>query len=767
MSHLPTIITDLALLLCVAGFTTIIFKKLNQPLVLGYIIAGFLTGPNFTFFPTLADNVNISTWAEIGVIFLMFALGLEFSFYKLKSVGSTAFIATSVAVGGMIIVGYVCGGLLGWSHMNSLFLGGMLSMSSTAIIVKAFDEMGLKEEKFAGMVFGVLIIEDIAGIVMMVLLSTLAATTSSVSPLELLQGIGKLVFCLVLWFVLGMYLVPTFFKKTKDLMNDETLVVVSSGLCLGMVVVASCMGFSSALGAFIMGSLIAESPFAEKIEHLVNPIKNLFGAVFFVSVGMLVNPALLLKYAGPVCFLIVVTIVGQISLAILGMLASGQDLKTAVRCGFSLCQIGEFSFIIATLGENLKVIDEFLYPIIVAVSVITTFTTPFCIKAAEPAYEKLVKLLPKKVLDFLARHTSSSKDSDSDNTWKELLQLYFLRMLIFSTLLIAVGIAAEGFLLPYLKDTLKLPYSNLITAVVALLFMAPILRVLMINRASQAEHFSALWFRKRSNHLPLLLLVAGKLLVVFMALYFIMHSLVGLYGPAAAIAVALVAYFISRSQWLMGEYIRIESRFLVNLNEKHMKKHRNSSGQEEGKWFDEELHLASYTLDRGSKLAGMTLLQTEIRADYGCNILQIHDGNNIVDMPGGNQVIPARSQILLIGTKGQLDIFDAAAKQQALGLQAKLHSTSMKEFMLHHQELPEEERFISLAITVDEYSGLLGKQLRDVNIREEWGCLVIGLERGAYTFTNPNVSLTFEEGDLLWVLGKQDMFRKLIKKQIL
>lgn len=767
MSHLPTIITDLALLLCVAGFTTIIFKKLNQPLVLGYIIAGFLTGPNFTFFPTLADNVNISTWAEIGVIFLMFALGLEFSFYKLKSVGSTAFIATSVAVGGMIIVGYVCGGLLGWSHMNSLFLGGMLSMSSTAIIVKAFDEMGLKEEKFAGMVFGVLIIEDIAGIVMMVLLSTLAATTSSVSPLELLQGIGKLVFCLVLWFVLGMYLVPTFFKKTKDLMNDETLVVVSSGLCLGMVVIASCMGFSSALGAFIMGSLIAESPFAEKIEHLVNPIKNLFGAVFFVSVGMLVNPALLLKYAGPVFFLIVVTIVGQISLAILGMLASGQDLKTAVRCGFSLCQIGEFSFIIATLGENLKVIDEFLYPIIVAVSVITTFTTPFCIKAAEPAYEKLVKLLPKKVLNFLARHTSSSKDSDTDNTWKELLQLYFLRMLIFSTLLIAVGIAAEGFLLPYLEDTLKLPYSNLITAAAALLFMAPILRVLMINRADQAEHFSALWFRKRSNHLPLLLLVAGKLLIVFMALYFIMHSLVGLYGPAAAIAVALVAYCISRSQWLMGEYIRIESRFLVNLNEKHMKKHRDSAGQEDGKWFDEELHLASFTLEKDSRVAGMTLLQTEFRSDYGCNILQIRDGKNIVDMPGGNQVIPANSQLILIGTRGQLEVFQAAAKQEVFGLQPKLLPISLKEFMLHHQELPEEERFISLAITVDEYSGLLGKQLRDVNIREEWGCLVIGLERGAYTFTNPNVSLTFEEGDLLWVLGKQDMFRKLIKKQIL
>lgn len=767
MSHLPTIITDLALLLSVAGLTTIIFKKLNQPLVLGYIVAGFLTGPNFAFFPTLADSVNISTWSEIGVIFLMFALGLEFSFYKLKSVGSTAFIATAIAVGGMIIVGYICGGILGWSHMDSLFLGGMLSMSSTAIIVKAFDEMGLKEEKFAGLVFGVLIIEDIAGIVMMVMLSTLAAATSNVSPLELLQGIGKLVFCLVLWFVLGMYLVPSFFKKTKDLMNDETLVVFSSGLCLVMVYIASYMGFSSALGAFIMGSLIAESPFAERIEHLVNPIKNLFGAVFFVSVGMLVNPTLLLKYWAPVIFLIIVTVVGQVSLAIIGMLASGQDLKTSVRCGFSLCQIGEFSFIIASLGESLKVIDDFLYPIIVAVSVITTFTTPFCIKAALPAYEKLEAVLPARVKRIIDRYTKSSKNNYSDNNWQALLQQYLTQMVIFATLLLALGIAAEVYLLPYLENTLELPYSNLLTAGAAFLTMAPLLAGLLNGSGKQKDYFTALWIKSRLNHPPLLVLLAGKILVSGMSLYFIFHTLVGLHGLAALAAPLMVTYGIFKSDWLMNHYLNIETSFLINLNEKHMKEHRELHGDADGKWFDEDLHMASFVLQPGSPLANLAMMQTSLKSDYGCNIIQIKDKHKVVDFPGGQQIIPAESKLLLLGTKLQLESLLKASSDKEVCLANKLPPFTLREYMLNKDTLPKEEQFVSFAVEIDDYGELIGKTMKEINFRDEYNCMVIGIERGAYTITNPHVSLTFEKGDLLWILGKEAMVGKLVKHQVL
>ena len=311
MSHLPTIITDLAMILLVAGVTTILFKKINQPLVLGYIIAGFITGPNFSFFPTITDKVNVQSWSEIGVIFLLFALGLEFSFYKLKKVGSTAFVSTAVIICSMLFVGYGVGQLLGWGHMDSIFLGGMLSMSSTAIIIKAFDDLNLRNQSFTEVVFGVLIVEDIAGIAMMVILSTIAVATSGISTSELMLSVGRLVFFLVLWFVAGMYLIPTFFKKAQDFMTDETLVVVSIGLCLGMVFLATHLGFSSALGAFIMGSLIAEAPNAEHIEHLISPIKDLFGAVFFVSVGMMVNPGLLADYALPVAVLVLTTILGQ------------------------------------------------------------------------------------------------------------------------------------------------------------------------------------------------------------------------------------------------------------------------------------------------------------------------------------------------------------------------------------------------------------------------------------------------------------------------
>ena len=395
MAHLPQIIVDLAMILLVAGVTTILFKKLNQPLVLGYIIAGFITGPHFSFFPTVSDAANIQVWSEIGVIFLLFALGLEFSFYKLKSVGNTAFIATAVEIGGMLGFGYLCGTLLGWSHMDSIFLGGMLAMSSTTIIIKAFEDLKLKGKRFTEMVFGVLIVEDIAGIIMMVMLSTLAA--AGISTMELAMGVGRLGFFLTLWVVMGMYLIPTFFKKAKDLMNDETLIVASIGLCLGMVVLATHMGFSAALGAFIMGSLIAEAPNAEHIEHLVKPVKDLFGAVFFVSVGMLVDPSLLLQYWFPILVLVAVTIIGKLIFSTGGVLAAGQNLNISMHCGFSLAQIGEFSFIIASLGMSLGVISDFLYPIIVAVSVVTTFTTPFFIMAADPAYKVVTKLLPAKV----------------------------------------------------------------------------------------------------------------------------------------------------------------------------------------------------------------------------------------------------------------------------------------------------------------------------------------------------------------------------------
>ena len=767
MAHLPQIIVDLAMILLVAGVTTILFKKLNQPLVLGYIIAGFITGPHFSFFPTVSDSANIQVWSEIGVIFLLFALGLEFSFYKLKSVGNTAFIATAVEIGGMLGFGYVCGTLLGWSHMDSIFLGGMLAMSSTTIIIKAFEDLKLKGQRFTEMVFGVLIVEDIAGIIMMVMLSTLAA--AGISTLELAMGVGRLAFFLTLWFVMGMYLIPTFFKKAKDLMNDETLIVASVGLCLGMVVLATHMGFSAALGAFIMGSLIAEAPNAEHIEHLVKPVKDLFGAVFFVSVGMLVDPSLLLQYWFPILCLVAVTIIGKLIFSTGGVLAAGQNLNISMHCGFSLAQIGEFSFIIASLGMSLGVISDFLYPIIVAVSVVTTFTTPFFIMAANPAYKAVNKILPNKLLQWLDRYTDAD-DEASDNDWRVLLQEYFTRMFIFLTLLFAIAMGAKYYLLPYLQDSLNLPYSNLIGGALTLLVMSPILRVILTSRTRNAELFSVLWFKKRSNHLPLMILLVIKMVVAAGFLMYVFQSLMQLPYIVSLVAVAAVGYLIYSSDWLLSEYLRIESRFLVNLNEKHMRKHRDAQRQKQGAsdtWFDEDLQLARYKLSQGSSFIGKTLLQTNFRSNYGCNILQVTSPNNVADMPGAEHVLEADSSILVIGTREQFKMLTAAIEGKKLDLEQVAKPLSLREFMLHDHEEEPELRFLSLAITIDQHSKLLGKSIKDANIRENWSALVIGLERGAYTITNPNVSLTFEKGDLLWILGKQKMMNTLIKEEVL
>ena len=767
MAHLPQIIVDLAMILLVAGVTTILFKKLNQPLVLGYIIAGFITGPHFSFFPTVSDSANIQVWSEIGVIFLLFALGLEFSFYKLKSVGNTAFIATAVEIGGMLGFGYVCGTLLGWSHMDSIFLGGMLAMSSTTIIIKAFEDLKLKGQRFTEMVFGVLIVEDIAGIIMMVMLSTLAA--AGISTMELAMGVGRLAFFLTLWFVMGMYLVPTFFKKAKDLMNDETLIVASIGLCLGTVVLATHMGFSAALGAFIMGSLIAEAPNAEHIEHLVKPVKDLFGAVFFVSVGMLVDPSLLLQYWFPILVLVLVTIIGKLIFSTGGVLAAGQNLNISMHCGFSLAQIGEFSFIIASLGMSLGVISDFLYPIIVAVSVVTTFTTPFFIMAADPAYKAVTKVLPNKLLKWLDRYTDAD-DEASDNDWRVLLQEYFTRMFIFLTLLFAIAMGAKYYLLPYLQDALNLPYSNLIGGALTLLVMSPILRVILTSRTRNAELFSVLWFKKRSNHLPLMILLVIKMVVAAGFLMYVFQSLMELPYIVSLVAVAGVGYLIYSSDWLLSEYLRIESRFLVNLNEKHMRKHRDAQRQKQGAsdtWFDEDLQLARYKLSKDSSFIGKTLLQTNFRSNYGCNILQVASPNKVADMPGAQHVLEADSSILVIGTREQFKMLTAAIEGKKVDLDQVAKPISLREFMLHDHEEEPELRFLSLAITIDQHSKLLGKSIKDANIRENWSALVIGLERGAYTRTNPNVSLTFEKGDLLWILGKQKMMNTLIKEEVL
>ena len=401
-----------------AGITSLLFKLFKQPVVLGYIVAGMLVGPYVMGESWINNAENAATWGEIGVLFLLFSLGLEFSFKKLLKVGSTAIIGAGVIVVGMMTAGMLTAYALGWGGMNALFLGGMLCMSSTTIVFKAIEEAGLRSHRFAGVCFGILIVEDLFAVVLMVLLSSIAVKNKFEGE-ELLWQVAKLVMYIALWFVLGITLIPTFLKKFKKYLNDETLTIFSIGLCLGMVLLAVQAGFSSALGAFVMGSVLAETIDAERIEHLVQPMKNIFGAIFFVSVGMMINPALLLQYWLPITIITLVVIVGQILFGSLGTLLSGQPLRVALQTGFSLVQIGEFAFIIANLGQNLKVTDSRLYPIVVAVSVITTFLTPYIMKLAYPTLAFLESHMSEETHKMLDSYTEKRKTNSSKKraTW--------------------------------------------------------------------------------------------------------------------------------------------------------------------------------------------------------------------------------------------------------------------------------------------------------------------------------------------------------------
>ena len=411
-------IEDLCIIMLTAGITSLLFKLFKQPVVLGYIVAGMLVGPYVMGESWINNAENAATWGEIGVLFLLFSLGLEFSFKKLLKVGSTAIIGAGVIVVGMMTAGMLTAYALGWGGMNALFLGGMLCMSSTTIVFKAIEEAGLRSHRFAGVCFGILIVEDLFAVVLMVLLSSIAVKNKFEGE-ELLWQVAKLVMYIALWFVLGITLIPTFLKKFKKYLNDETLTIFSIGLCLGMVLLAVQSGFSSALGAFVMGSVLAETIDAERIEHLVQPMKNIFGAIFFVSVGMMINPALLLQYWLPITIITLVVIVGQILFGSIGTLLSGQPLRVALQTGFSLVQIGEFAFIIANLGQNLKVTDSSLYPIVVAVSVITTFLTPYIMKLAYPTLAFLESHMSEETHKMLDSYTEKRKTNSSKKraTW--------------------------------------------------------------------------------------------------------------------------------------------------------------------------------------------------------------------------------------------------------------------------------------------------------------------------------------------------------------
>ena len=723
--HLPNLISDLGLILVTAAIAVLLFRKLKQPLVLGYLVAGFLASSQFDFFPTVKDMDSVKVWAEIGVIFLLFSLGLEFSFKKLMKVGGTASITAITQIVGMVIIGYLIGQLMDWGKMNSLFLGVILSISSTTIILKTFDELGVKTQKFAGNVIGALIVQDILAILMMVMLSTVAVS-QQFSGGELMQSVLKLIFFLTIWFVAGIFFIPTLLKKAKPLLTDEMLLIVSLALCLLMVLFAANVGFSPALGAFIMGSIIAETTQAEHIEHLVKPVKDLFGAVFFVSVGMLINPEMLVKYAVPVGILTFAVILGQSFLSTIGALFSGQPLKQSIQTGMSLSQIGEFSFIIATLGMTLNVTSDFLYPIIVAVSAITTFTTPFMVKFSTPFSIYLEKKLPRRWVKRIERYSANTEAIKSVSTWQIVLRAYLTQVVIHSIIIVAIISLSSKYILPLVQDS---RFGNAIAALITIVLLSPFLWALSLRRVATKQVQELMQVRKYQG--PIIVLVFFRIVLSLFYVGFILNTFFSPIIAFIALVIAVVSYVLFPKK-LHAFYNKIEGHFLKNYHGREIAK-TNKRQNVLSPW---DGHMANFNIALASNIVGKTLEELRIREHFGINIATIKRGDIIINIPLRSERLFPGDEISVIGTDEQVVAFKNYLDQHEIALPEEVLED---EIILQQLEL--KNRIC------------IGKTIRESQIREKTHGIIVGIERNGKRILNPESHLILEADDTLWIAG--------------
>lgn len=747
MSEIPSLISDLAVILVSAGLVTLLFKKLKQPVVLGYVVAGILAGPSIEEIPTVSEVESIRIWADIGVIFLLFALGLDFSFKKLMKVGGTAVIGAITIVIGMMTAGYTTGLALGWGHMNSLFLGGMLSMSSTTIIFKAFDDMGLRNQRFAGVVFGILVVEDLFAVLLMVLLSTVAVS-KHVEGMELLNSVIKLGVFLLFCFVVGIYLIPSFLKQTKRFLNEETMLIVAIGLCLGMVMIATQAGFSSALGAFVMGSILAETVEAERIERLIKPVKDLFGAIFFVSVGMLIDPAMLWEYKVPILIITFVVMVGQICFASLGVLLSGQPIKIAIQSGFSLAQIGEFAFIIASLGLTLKVTDSFLYPIVVAVSVVTTFFTPYMIRLSDPAYRLADRWIPARWKERLAKFAAGSTTIRQKSTWHKLLKALARIVGTYTAVTLVLIFLMLRFVAPLIQTYIPGIQGNLIALILILAVISPMLRAIMMKKNHSAE-FQQLWHDSKFNRGPLISLI---ILRIVLCAGILMLPIARLINAAAGLLLAIccvLILLIITSKRLKKHSILMERRFFSNLSARELEEERHAPINQRfaNHLLERDLHLADFEVKQNSPSMGKSLKELNFRQKCNVNVVTIIRGEQRINIPGGEERLYPFDKLVVVGADDDLTHFRRYIEER--------YKQSSEEQSTKREEMRMEQ------ILISSDSRLVGRSIIESGIRDKAACLVIGIERGNRSIQNPPPTTVFEQGDIVWLVGERSKLVRL------
>ena len=749
MSELPTLINDLALILIVASIVTLLFKKLKQPLVLGYVVAGFLVSPHMPYTMSVIDNSDIKTWADIGVMFLLFSRGLDFSFKKILKMGMSPIIAACTIIFFMMTLGIVVGHAFSWARMDCIFLGGMLAMSSTTIIYKALDDMGLRQQKFAGMVMSVLILEDILAIVMMVVLAAIAEGSSPDGG-EMIGVVMKIGFFLVLWFVVGIFLVPLFLRSMRKLMNGETLLIVALGLCCFMAVLSTKVGFSSAFGAFVMGSILAETIEAERIIKLVEPVKNLFGAIFFVSVGMLVDPNIIVAYAVPIMVLVLTILLGQAVFGTFGFMLGGQSLKSAMRCGFSMTQIGEFSFIIASLGLSLGVIGQFLYPVVVAVSVITTFLTPYMMKASVPCYNILERRLPKswvKAMNNIA--LSHPAPAHGERRWRSLL-LQMTRITLIYSILSSASIAVMFmFFLPFVRSIMPGMHwwANGICALTTVLFISPFLRAIVMKK-NHSDEFKALWSESRLNHIPLIVTILVRIMVATAFVFYICNYLTR-FTNALMISIAVaVVLLMMISRRLKRRSIMMERMFILNLRSRDIEDQvlGRKKPLYEGHLLDRNIHIGNFDVPEDSLWSGQRLNELKLRNRFGVMVSSILRGSHRINIPNGTSEIFPGDRIQVIGSDDQLAAFGAAIGNELMADDPDIEKREMKLRQM----------------VIDGKSVFVGKTLAESGIRDKYNCMVVGLEEGKENLSLIEPSRRFVKGDIIWIVGEESDLQTIL-----
>ena len=752
MADIPFLVKDLALILMVAGIVTIIFKKLKQPLVLGYIVAGFLVSPHMPYTMSVIDETDIKTWADIGVIFTLFSLGLDFSFKKIVKMGASPIIATIVIVFSMMMLGISIGHGFGWSKMDCIFLGGMLAMSSTTIIYKAFDDMGLRQQKFAGMVMSVLILEDILAIVMMVMLSAIAGGNNPDGE-QMIGSVIKIAFFLVLWFIVGIFAIPLFLRSVRKLINNETLLIVALGLCCGMAVLSTKVGFSSAFGAFVMGSILAETIEAEKIIKLVEPVKNLFGAIFFVSVGMLVDPKILIEYAIPILALVGSILIGQAIFGTFGFMLGGESLKSAMRCGFSMAQIGEFSFIIASLGLSLGVISNYLYPVVVAVSVITTFLTPYMIRLATPTYQVMEKHLPKRLINILNHFAMSHPSTTQQSKWKSLLRQMLINTVAYSILTAAVIALMFTFVLPFTRSLFpgwKLHwYANAITGILTLVLIAPFLRAIIMKK-NHSNEWKRLWVESSINRIPLLFTIVVRFVIALAFIFYICNYLTRFTDALMIIIGVAVVSLMIASRWTKKRSIKMERLFIHNLRSRDIMAQVNGEKKPlyEGHLLDRDIHISDFDVPEDSSWGGKTLKELHLRERFGVDMSSIMRGSQRLNIPNGDTVIFPGDKLQVIGNDDQLQKFATALSTDLIPEDLEIEKREMKLRQL----------------IISGKSEFCGKSLLESGIRDKYNCMVVGLEEGQENLTKIAPTRTFKKGDILWIVGEESDLQKIMER---